>query len=180
MIQPQVPLWNTCSCTCDSVGERIRTWFISSSLLQVYSPGLWYIHLLFILLLLLFCFTFTAHSEPRSSSVEHRRSITTVLSAWPCRALPGICAAAAVIPQAWRSVETSAILITKMIYFNPTNSIQVWRAQMICSSSRWVDVWCAQGQGLCVCVCVICWLFTNIFTSKKCFWNLKKSVAWRL
>lgn len=36
----------------------------------------------------------------------------------------GSYAAAQLIQLAWLSAETSAILITKMMYFNPTNSIQ--------------------------------------------------------
>lgn len=39
--------------------------------------------------------------------------------------------AAQFIQLAWLSVETSGILITKMMYFNPTNSIQRAKALMI-------------------------------------------------
>lgn len=50
------------------------------------------------------------------------------LAGWPCAALPGIHTAARLIQLARLAVETSAILITKMMYFNPTNSIQQWKA----------------------------------------------------
>lgn len=64
------------------------------------------------------------------------------LADWPCPALPGIHTAARLIQLAWLATETSAILITKMMYFNPTNSIHWRKAAVI-----YVCV-C-----LCVCVC---------------------------
>lgn len=87
--------------------------------------------------------------HPNSSVVYHALSgwgITSHgrLTGWPCPALPGIHDAARLIQLAWLAMETSAILITKLMYINPTNSIQLWRAEMI---------YC-----LCVCLCVCVWV----------------------
>ncbi len=55
------------------------------------------------------------------------------LAGWPCRALSAIHTTARLIQLAWLAEETSAILITKMMYFNPTKSIQQWKAGAIYS-----------------------------------------------
>lgn len=64
------------------------------------------------------------------------------LAGRPCPALPGIRAEARLIQLAWLAVETSAILITKMMYFNPTSSVQ----RRIALDDLWVRV------SACVCV----------------------------
>lgn len=49
------------------------------------------------------------------------------LAGWPCPALPRIHTASQLIQLAWLSEETSVILITKMMYFNPSCFIQLWK-----------------------------------------------------
>ena len=97
------------------------------------------------------------------SSAVSERGITSHgrLADWPCPALPGIHTAAQLIQLAWLSVETSGIVITKMMYFNPTNSIQRAKALMI-----YVHV--------CVCACVcrnVCIFFLAFIFLKSHIWT---------
>lgn len=89
-----------------------------------------------ILLLCLFSCLHPSPLHPAAQCVHHPlsdRGITSHgrLAGWPCLALPGILEAARLIHLAWLAAETSAILITKMMYFNPANSIQMWKAVII-------------------------------------------------
>lgn len=73
--------------------------------------------------------------------------------------------AAQLIQLAWLAVETSAILITKMMYFNPTNSIQLWGAEMI---------YCLRVH-LCICVWVSVCILVQVQNCVYFLWPLFKT-----